>query len=112
MGLKHFHRHSAEVIRTRRWQALRLLAKRRDGFQCVQCGAHGRLEVDHIKPVRTHPELSFDLANLQCLCPSCHSAKTIEECGLGKVIPARAAWKSLVRETHQSSQKHKDNPNA
>ena len=30
-----------------------------------KCGALGRLEVDHILPVRTHPELAFDLANLQ-----------------------------------------------
>lgn len=98
MGLKEHKRHSAAVCRSPRWQGLRFLAKRRDGFRCVQCGAVGRLEVDHIKPVRTHPELSFDLANLQCLCPRCHSRKTRIEVGLDEVDPKRQAWRNLVRD--------------
>ena len=56
-----WNRPSAPVIRSPRWPALRLAAKRRDDWRCVQCGARGRLEVDHVKPVRTHPELAFDL---------------------------------------------------
>lgn len=96
MGLD-YHRHSAAVIRDKRWPALRLAAKRRDGFKCVQCGAVGRLEVDHIKPVRTHPELSFDLTNLQSLCTPHHSAKTKLECGFGNELPPdRAAWRDLL----------------
>ena len=36
--------------------------------------------VDHIKPIRTHPELAFDPANLQTLCKRCHdSVKHREE---------------------------------
>lgn len=29
-------------------------------------------EVHHLKPVRQHPELAFDLQNLQTLCIPCH----------------------------------------
>lgn len=97
MGLKTYFRPSAAVQRDKRWPALRLAAKRRDGFKCVQCSARGRLEVDHIKPVRTHPELSFTLENLQTLCIRCHSAKTKLEVGFGhEVDPKRAAWRDLV----------------
>ena len=53
----------------------------RDRFRCCSCGCGGRLEVDHIEPVRTHPELSYDPGNLQALCPSCHTKKTRIECG-------------------------------
>lgn len=98
MGVK-YHRYSAIVIGSKRWPALRLAAKRRDGFRCVECGAAGRLEVDHIRPVRTHPELAFDLANLQTLCPACHTRKTRIECGHDPLSPERQAWRDLVRTT-------------
>lgn len=101
-----YHRFSAHVIRDKRWPALRLAAKRRDNFKCVQCPAVGRLEVDHIKPVRTHPELAFTLENLQTLCIRCHSAKTKQECGFGnEVTPARAAWRDLVATMAKPTQK-------
>lgn len=98
MGMKIYDRHSAAVIRSPRWKALRFLAKRRDGFKCVSCGVSGRLEVDHIHPVRTHPDLAFDLANLQCLCRSCHSRKTRIEVGMDEVDPKRQAWRDLVHD--------------
>lgn len=98
MGVSRWNRHSAAVIRTKRWKALRLEALRRDGWACVQCGAKGRLEVDHIKPVRTAPDRAFDLTNLQCLCPACHARKTRLEIGLGREDPERDAWKSLLRD--------------
>jgi 5-methylcytosine-specific restriction protein A len=94
-----YHRHSARIINSRRWLSFRLDAKRRDGFRCVQCGAVGRLEVDHILPVRTHPELAFDLSNLQTLCPACHTRKTRIECGHDPLSPERQAWRDLVRDT-------------
>lgn len=97
MGMKHYDRHSAAVIRSARWKSLRLRAKRRDGWKCVECKGVGRLEVDHIKPVRSHPELAFDLSNLQTLCGSCHARKTRIECGFPELSPARAAWRDLLK---------------
>ncbi|WP_442753891.1 HNH endonuclease [Methylocystis sp. JAN1] len=98
MGLDHYFRHSKAVTSSPRWPALRLAAKRRDGFKCVKCGARGRLECDHIQPVRTHPELAFDLANLQSLCAACHARKTRLEIGLGHENPERDAWRTAVKE--------------
>lgn len=109
MGLRRYHRHSRAVLRDKRWPALRLQAKRRDGWRCVTCSARGRLEVDHIKPVRTHPELAFDLANLQSLCPTCHSRKTRLEIGLGdEESPDRRKWRDLVQELHRNPQASKE----
>jgi 5-methylcytosine-specific restriction endonuclease McrA len=104
MGVR-YHRYSNRVIHSRRWSALRLTAKRRDGWRCVQCGAVGRLEVDHIQPVRTHPERAFDLSNLQTLCGRCHSRKTRIEVGLDEIDPKRAAWRDLVRALAQPQRK-------
>ncbi len=92
-----YERYSAAVIRTPQWKAVRQIVKRRDGFRCVKCGAVGDLEVDHIKPVRTHPALAFDPQNLQTLCVSCHSRKTRIEIGLDPQNEARDAWRRLVR---------------
>lgn len=93
---------SNRVTRTRRWKALRLEALRRDGWACVRCGDRGRLEVDHVHPVRTHPERAFDLANLQCLCGPCHARKTRGEVGLGAMSSVRlaqaTAWRKAVRD--------------
>lgn len=96
MGVTRFHRYSAQVIRSTRWKALRQAALRRDGFACRSCSARGRLEVDHIRPVRTHPELAYDPDNLQCLCPRCHSLKTRVELGFSDISPARKAWHNLL----------------
>ncbi len=94
-----YFRHSAAVTRSRRWKALRLQALRRDGWRCVKCGGRRRLEVDHVKPVRTHPELSFVLDNLQTLDAGCHSRKTRVEIGLGEAPdPRRDQWRVFVNE--------------
>jgi len=101
MGMKHeTGRAGAAVYRSMRWKSLRALAKRRDGWACVQCGAGGaRLDVDHIKPIRTHPELAFDLGNLQTLCITCHSEKTSREIlRRTETGPERLAWKVFARE--------------
>lgn len=98
MGVTRWKRHSAAVTRSRRWPALRQLALRRDGFACRCCGARGRLEVDHVEPVRTAPERAFDLTNLQCLCAACHTRKTRIECGHAPPSPAKLAWRNAVAE--------------
>ncbi|MGR3515376.1 MAG: HNH endonuclease [Paracoccaceae bacterium] len=88
--------HSKRVTRTKRWKALRLEVLRRDDWRCVRCGDMRRLEVDHVLPVKTHPELSFALSNLQCLCASCHSRKTRLEVGHKPLSPKRQEWRDLL----------------
>ena len=102
-----YERHSKRVLRSRQWQALRWEILERDGFACVQCGARGRLEVDHIHPVRTHPELSFERDNLQSLCPACHTRKTRVECGHKPASPARLKWREAVAEIAAKPNEHK-----
>lgn len=96
---KEFARHSRPVLKTRRWQVLRQIILERDGWTCAcGCGERRRLEVDHILPVRTHPHLAFDPANLQALAASCHTKKTRIECGYPAPIrsPERDAWGQAV----------------
>lgn len=62
------------------WQALRAQALRRDGYECVACKAEGKvstgvLDVDHIKPIESYPDLKLDLKNLQTLCKYHHNRK-------------------------------------
>lgn len=93
-------RYSRAVTRTRRWKALRHAILERDEWKCRECGEQKRLEVDHIKPVRTHPELSFAPGNLQVLCGSCHARKTLVEVGFVPPDPPgpRRDWRLAVAE--------------
>ena len=47
--------------------------------KCALCKSDKQLELDHIKPVYSHPELGFDEDNMQILCKKCHSNKTAIE---------------------------------
>jgi 5-methylcytosine-specific restriction protein A len=100
--LKQYRRYSAAVTRTKRWKALRVQALRRDGWKCVECGSRSRLQVDHILSVRTHPELKFELSNLQTLCGQHHGRKTAVEVGITPLDPERQRWRDLVRAIAQS----------
>lgn len=99
-----YKRHSGAVCRGPRWAALRMQALERDGWQCVQCGARKRLEVDHVEPVRDRPELSFALSNLQVLCLRCHARKTAIETGITPLSPKRQAWRDLLRDMQRNPQ--------
>lgn len=61
------------------WRKLRLEILKRDGRQCLCCGAkpeHGvYMHVDHIKPLRFNWELRLDPDNLQVLCEICNHGK-------------------------------------
>ena len=58
-----------------RWKKVRELAKIRDGYRCIVCGATGRLDVDHIEPWQRRPDLAFELSNLRTLCRLHHNRK-------------------------------------
>lgn len=111
---KDYARHSKKITRGQRWKALRMQALDRDGWQCVQCGTHARLECDHIKPVRDAPELAYALQNLQILCGSCHARKTRLEVGHKPLPKARQDWRNLLHKNveRENPQAIKGNPNA
>jgi 5-methylcytosine-specific restriction endonuclease McrA len=96
--MKDYFRHSKRVTRGQRWHTIRMAVLERDGFVCRSCGKGGRLEVDHVHPVKTHPELSFDPANLQALCTACHTRKTRLECGHPPASESRLKWREAVAE--------------
>lgn len=61
---------------TKRWQKVRKRVLRRDPI-CQMCEKNPSKEVDHIVPLAEGGDDSME--NLQGLCSSCHSAKTIRE---------------------------------
>ena len=83
------------IVNPRRWRILRRRILDRDGWRCVQCGKAGRLEVDHIKPIRDGGDW-WDPANLQLLCRPDHFSKSAGE--NAKPVPADVAeWQTLLR---------------
>lgn len=102
---KEYARHSKRVTATARWKVLRMAILERDGFRCKVCGTGGRLEVDHVKAVRTHPELSYTPENLQALCPSCHTKKTRIECGHLPPSEDRQNWQTFVAALERGGKK-------
>ena len=58
------------------WNVVRREVRERDKFTCQKCGFKSKddyaLEVHHIKPVKSHPELEFDKENCITLCKNCH----------------------------------------
>ena len=63
------------------WKDLRYQVIKKYGRRCMNCGQSPSkenkvsLHVDHIKPVRKHPELALDINNLQVLCGDCNQGK-------------------------------------
>lgn len=47
----------------------------RYGRHCHLCGGYGADTADHIKPVSTHPELRWDLANVRPAHQACNSSR-------------------------------------
>jgi len=69
------------LYKTPQWRKLRYQALRRDRGICVICEREGyqrmATDVDHIIEHSGDIELFYDLSNLQSLCKSCHSRKTL-----------------------------------
>lgn len=62
------------------WRKARMKALATHGARCQCCGASPAatgavMNVDHIKPRKTHPELALDQSNLQILCHECNHGK-------------------------------------
>jgi len=70
---------SKEFLQSYEWRKVRMVALKRDGAICACCGASPKtgavMNVDHIKPRRTHPHLALDPENLQVLCADCNHGK-------------------------------------
>lgn len=66
-------------LSTRAWRRARYQAIVIHGNRCQCCGAgvaEGRvINVDHIKPRKTNPELALTVENLQVLCDLCNAGK-------------------------------------
>lgn len=65
------------------WKRLRIIVLQRDNYLCQQCLLNRKItpaeHVDHIKPMREHPELRLDPENLRSLCQPCHSKRHATE---------------------------------
>ena len=78
------------------WQHVRRAVFERDGYRCRACGLPGRLECDHVQPLRRGGD-PWDMDNLQSLCRACHIEKTRRE--NSRVLGPRAlAWRAFVAE--------------
>ena len=78
----------------RAWRRLRLEILERDGYRCRKCGKAGRLEVDHIKPLRRGGD-EYSPGNLQAICRGCHIEKTRTEQTTHRPDPR---WQLMVAE--------------
>ena len=61
-----------------RWKRLAAMVRRRALGLCERCHeppTRKSLEVHHKKPRKTHPELAYDIENLEALCTKCHNAE-------------------------------------
>lgn len=74
------------------WLRLRYRVLKKQGGCCKLCGHRGSyqnpIQVDHIKPISTHPHLSLVERNLQVLC---------RRCNLGKSNTDSTDWRVSVR---------------
>ena len=70
---------------SKKWKDIRLKVIKRDNWRCQKCNClclgkskgQPSPNVDHILERKEHPELAFSMGNLETLCSSCHSKKTI-----------------------------------
>jgi 5-methylcytosine-specific restriction endonuclease McrA len=59
---------------SRRWRAFRLTILARDNYTCGYCGGDAS-SVDHVMPIKDHPEQAFNPENCISACKACNSAK-------------------------------------
>jgi HNH endonuclease len=70
---------SGAFLASQEWIELRYRVLRESDGRCCLCGRGAidgaKLNVDHIKPRRTHPSLAAERSNLQVLCNLCNRGK-------------------------------------
>ena len=95
MGVGRVSRHHAR-LNAPRWEQVRRIVFARDNYRCVECGRSGKLECDHIKPMRRGGD-PWAVENLQALCRRCHVEKSR---GDWRPPPTAAEreWRSFVDE--------------
>ena len=68
-----------DFLKSYEWRKVRMQALVKHGNKCQCCGASpdtgAVMNVDHIKPRKTNPELALSLSNLQVLCDACNHGK-------------------------------------
>ena len=64
---------------TTAWKAFRAKALDILGRRCVVCGVTSGIELDHIKSVEERSDLALEITNVQPLCKSDHSRKTMKD---------------------------------
>ena len=68
-----------DFLQSREWKLLRSAVVKQYGRKCMKCGSTPKrpwhTHVDHIRPRKTHPELSLSFDNCQVLCCRCNKAK-------------------------------------
>lgn len=64
---------SDAFYKTERWKKLSAYYRKKHPV-CEHCDNAASDITDHIKPVKTHPELATDWDNLRALCRPCHNS--------------------------------------
>jgi hypothetical protein len=79
-GSYHGDVNGPEFLSSYQWRTLRMKVLTHYGPKCMCCGATPQtgavMNIDHIKPRRTHPHLALDFENLQVLCHECNHGKS------------------------------------
>lgn len=70
---------SVDFLKSYEWRKVRMEAIKKYGSKCQCCGSSPAtgavINVDHIKPRKTYPQLALDINNLQVLCHECNHGK-------------------------------------
>ena len=82
----------------KRWQAVRMLALRRDKFRCRDSARYGKVvdaeTVHHIWPAEDYPEYAWSAWNLVSLTKAKHEA--MHDRLTGKLTPLGESWRRRV----------------
>ena len=83
----------------KRWQAVRMLALRRDKFRCRDSARYGKVvqatTVHHIWPAEDYPEYAYCLWNCLSLSKSAHDA--MHDRKTGRLTALGMSWKNRTR---------------